>query len=225
MASSENLMAMEKSWPPFRSTLSDSWFFDIFSNKETEALTKALKKSFTNPSIDDDSSHDFSTGTVESFLVIPEIRPEQTPTAAGGLGSGVPIAKSRFEAPAGKITKRKSRTSKRAAATTFITADAANFRQMVQQVTGLRFGGLNPAAQVLKPQPLPLPPRAMNHMQDGGCLPTLDTSAFLLGQVGSTSSQSVELPAGNVPPSPSGAGGFEYDSVFSFPTLESWKAV
>lgn len=223
MASSENLMAMEKSWPPFRSTLSDSWFFDIFSNKETEALTKALKKSFTNPSIDDDSSHDFSTGTVESFLVSPELRPVQTPTVAGGLGSGVSFAKSRFEAPAGKITKRKSRTSKRAAATTFITADAANFRQMVQQVTGLRFGGLNPAAQVLKPQPLPQ--RAMNHMQDGGCLPTLDTSAFLLGQVGSTSFQSVELPAGNVPPSPSGAGGFEYDSVFSFPTLESWKAV
>ncbi|XP_022888057.1 calmodulin-binding protein 25-like [Olea europaea var. sylvestris] len=223
MASSENLMAMEKSWPPFRSTLSDSWFFDIFSNKETEALTKALKKSFTNPSIDDDSSHDFSTGTVESFLVSPELRPVQTPTVAGGLGSGVSFAKSRFEAPAGKITKRKSRTSKRAAATTFITADAANFRQMVQQVTGLRFGGLNPAAQVLKPQPLPQ--RAMNHMQDGGCLPTLDTSAFLLGQVGSTSFQSVELPAGNVPPSPSGAGGFEYDSFFSFPTLESWKAV
>ncbi|CAI9761209.1 unnamed protein product [Fraxinus pennsylvanica] len=216
-------MAMEQSWAPFHPTLSDSWFCDIFSSTETEALTKALQKSFTNPATDDNSSHDFSTDTVESFLVSPALKPVQTPTAAGGLGSGVPVAKSRFEAPVGKITKKKSRASKRAAATrtTFITADAANFRKMVQQVTGLRLGDLNPSAQGLKLQPQ----RAMNDMQDGGCLPTLDTSAFMFHQVGSTSFQSVELPAANLPPSPSGTGGFEFDSFFCFPTLESWKAV
>ncbi|KAL2502042.1 VQ motif-containing protein motif-containing protein [Forsythia ovata] len=229
MASSENLLAMEQPWAAFRPTFADSWFCDVFS-KETETLTKALQKSFTNPSIDNNSSHDFSTDTVESFMVSPELTPVQTPTTAGGLRSEFPVAKRRIEAPTGKITKRKSRVSKRAATTTFITADPANFRQMVQQVTGVRFSGLNeqfPAAQVMNPKPQ----RALNNMQGGGCLPTLDTSAFLLDQLGSTSSLSVELSAANVHPSPpismadGGAAGYGFDSSCIFPTLESWNAV
>ncbi|CAI9782895.1 unnamed protein product [Fraxinus pennsylvanica] len=222
---------MEQPCGTFCQTFADSWYCDVFS-KETEALTKVLQNSYANPSTENNSSHEISTDTVESFLVSPELTPVQTPTAARGLGSGVPVSKIRIDAPTGKITKRKSRASKRAAATTFITADPANFRQMVQQVTGVRFGGLKAqfaAAQLVKPEPQ----RATSHMQGGGCLPTLDTSAFLLDQVGSTSSLSVELPASNVPPSPPvsvadrGGGGFEFESYSycSFPTLESWKAV
>lgn len=230
MVSSENLLAMEQPWGPFCQTFADSWFCDVFS-KETEALTKVLQNSLTNPSIENNSSYEISTDTVESFLASPELTPVQTPTAAGGLGSGVSVSKRRIDAPTGRITKRKSRLSKRAAATTFITTDPANFRQMVQEVTGVRFGGLKgqfAAAQVVKPEPQ----RAMSYMQDGGCLPTLDTSAFLLDQAGSSSSLSVERLAANVSPSQpisvgdgGGGAGFEFESYCSFPTLESWKAV
>lgn len=47
--------------------------------------------------------------------------------------------------PSKKITKRKSRASKRSP-TKYFTADPANFREMVQQVTGFQ-------AKLLKPEP------------------------------------------------------------------------
>ncbi|KAH1039737.1 hypothetical protein J1N35_041480 [Gossypium stocksii] len=54
----------------------------------------------------------------------------------------------------------------------FIKADVANFRQMVQQVTGVHFCNAQMSLSlILKPE-----------HQRLGYLPTLDTSAFLLDQ-------------------------------------------
>ncbi|KAL0359352.1 UNVERIFIED_CONTAM: Calmodulin-binding protein 25 [Sesamum angustifolium] len=121
--------------------------------------------------------------------------------------------------PSGRVTKRKSRKSKRAATTTFIAADPENFRQMVQQVTGVKFGGLNVQLPVA---PVWSTPDPSNPVQPGGGLPTLDTSAFLLdGSVSSLVSQ----PFAAVGDGGAAATERYFDSFCSFPTLESWKAM
>ncbi|KAL2465886.1 Calmodulin-binding protein 25 [Abeliophyllum distichum] len=195
MASSDNLVTIEPQPWRFGQAMADCWISDFFT-KETETLTRALTKSFTNSSPTDHTSTDI----VESLLVKPETTPSQTPTASGCSENEVPFSKRRNVAASGRITKRKSRASKRAT-TTFITADPANFRQMVQQVTGVRFGGefewtdsccadaeTRPAEQVVQPPVVSVPPPS-TVMADGG------------------------------------AAGFSFDSYCSFPTLESWKVM
>jgi hypothetical protein len=142
----------------------------------------------------------------------------------------------------GKVSKRKSRASKRSQ-TTFITADPANFRQMVQQVTGVRFGNSQVSmVPVLKPEPQ----RPGGRLLVGsGYLPTLDTSAFLLDHhqqqlqhhvvTGSTSGSSTGPDFGPGPnlftqPMVGDVGvhsssGLDFGTFSSFPTLESWKVV
>ncbi|XP_038977464.1 calmodulin-binding protein 25-like [Phoenix dactylifera] len=83
---------------------------------------------------------------------------------------------------------------------------------MVQQVTGIQLGDAGlPVEPVLKPEPQ-------------SCLPTLDTSAFLLDRAGlvghaaaahglSFGPAAVEAPA------------FDFDPLASFPTLESWSVI
>ncbi|CAK9188663.1 unnamed protein product [Ilex paraguariensis] len=183
MASSENLATME-TWA-FRPTFTDSWISEAFA-RDTETLTKALQKSLSNHSdivTNDMISPLFNMAKHETTSV-------QTPSVSGSDHETGP--KRRTGVTGGKITKRKSRASKRTT-TTFITADPANFRQMVQQVTGVRFGnGQLPVAPVLKPEPQ----RPVNRLQY--CLPTLDTSAFLLDhhqQVVGPSSASMVQPA------------------------------
>ncbi|MCI25842.1 hypothetical protein A2U01_0047033, partial [Trifolium medium] len=165
------------------------------------------------------------------------------PTVSSLSGSDDSAPK-RQRVAAGKISKRKSRASKRSQ-TTFITADPANFRQMVQQVTGVRFGaGSNVSmASVVKPEPH----RVMGVTGGGrfsatgvGCLPTLDTSAFLLDHhrqqqtVVGPNSDGPEM-SGLGPVSfgqPNDEGGFgsaglDFETFSScFPTLESsWKVM
>lgn len=132
------------------------------------------------------------------------------------------------------MAKRKSRASKRSQ-TTFITADPANFRQMVQQVTGVRFGNAEMAvvAPILKPEPQ----RPGSRLMMGGWLPTLDTSAFLLDHdqenVGmGTGGSGVGLGPGPlgfessvVSDGSSGAAGLDFETFACFPTLESWKVM
>ncbi|CAI9099401.1 OLC1v1036216C1 [Oldenlandia corymbosa var. corymbosa] len=229
MASSDNLVTMEPSWA-FRPTFADSWLTEAFA-RDTETLTRALQKSLSNHS-----------DNLSSEMINPFYPPEtttaavHTPTVSGGSTENETAASKRKNGlggvNGGKITKRKSRASKRST-TTFITADPANFRQMVQQVTGVRFGGngghLLPATltTVLKPEPH----RPVNRIQSG-CLPTLDTSAFLLDpsnqqpqghrslvappQATATPPATVVLPEG-------GSVGFDFQSLCSFPTLESWN--
>ncbi|KAK9920011.1 hypothetical protein M0R45_028578 [Rubus argutus] len=185
----------------------------------------------------------------------PESTP--TPTVSGVSGSdpesvAAPKRQRNAIPVSGKVAKRKSRASKRTQ-TTFITADPANFRQMVQQVTGVRFsnGQVSCMPTIVKPEPQ----RPGGRLPGGGCLPTLDTSALLLDhhhqpqrQLAGPASAAASAagagagggggPVGPVCFGPShgevaegggsfsaGAGGLGFDSFSSFPTLESWKVM
>ncbi|KDP37839.1 hypothetical protein JCGZ_06394 [Jatropha curcas] len=224
----ENLASLE---PFLFRTFQDSWISEAYA-RDTETLTKALQKSLfsDNNLICSDTQH-----------------PPTTPTASNVSGSDpetvAPPKRQRNGIPAtsGKVSKRKSRASKRSQ-TTFITADPANFRQMVQQVTGVRFGNAQlPPVPVLKPEPQR--PGTRLHAA-AGCLPTLDTSAFLLdhhqqpqmvvsvtpGSGSGTGSGSGPGPATVSFPQPVVAdggptAGLDYDTFSSFPTLESWKVM
>ncbi|XP_042052213.1 calmodulin-binding protein 25-like [Salvia splendens] len=142
---SDNLMAMELPWM-FRPTFGDSWIADI----QTDTLTKALQNSISTTSSDGDA-----------FA-------KPSPPTASENDAAAPKQR-RSLPPCGRVSKRKSRASKRAA-TTFIAADPANFRQMVQQVTGVRFSG---QLAVLKPEPQ----RAFGRMQQPSSFDTLDGSS------------------------------------------------
>lgn len=217
---SDNLMAIEQPWM-FRTTFADAWIADIFT-KETDTLTKALQKSISTTSSDGDA---FSAELVDSLFAKAETAapPLQTPTptASGGSENDAPVSKQRrCVPPSGRVAKRKSRASKRAT-TTFITADPANFRQMVQQVTGVRFGGFNgqlPMAPILKPEPQ----RAFGGMQQGAPLPTFDTSARLLDGSAAPPPYMMSAAAGD---GGANAAAIDFDSFCSFPTLESWKVM
>lgn len=213
MASSDNLRGLLDPWASRPIPFADSWISEAFA-RDTETLSKALHMSLSSdhsdavvsPTYDDGNL--LKTGAVSQSVSGSDVEPPPEPKRAGSIPAN------------GKPTKRKSRASKRRT-TTVITADPANFRQMVQQVTGARFvgGSTPPVAPVLKPEPQ----RAVSRIQ--GCLPTLDTSAFLLD---------LHLPREAVPQSlavpPSGlvadsGSGLDFNSFSSFPTLESWKVM
>lgn len=239
-------MASIESWNfNFRPSLADTWI--------TDALQKSISSG--NPAA-------LATDTLSPLLnlIKPDTTTSPTPTVSGVSGGSdpeTPIPKRQRNAipvsgGVGKVSKRKSRASKRSQ-TTFITADAANFRQMVQQVTGVRFGNASsvPMVPILKPEPQ----RPGNRFPGGGggvgaCLPTLDTSAFLLDHhqqqvVGSNSAAALAGGAGtglggsggplsfgsnlgHVSDGPgigSFGGGFDFDTFTNFPTLESWKVM
>ncbi|XP_041023347.1 calmodulin-binding protein 25-like [Juglans microcarpa x Juglans regia] len=238
MASSENLASIEP-WA-FRPAFADSWISEAFS-RDNDSLTKALQKSFCGANLDF-----LQTDTISPLLNL--IKPDTAPTTptVSSLSGGsepetvVPQKRQRNSipaAPAGKVSKRKSRASKRSQ-TTFITADPANFRQMVQQVTGARLGNSQmPVVPILKPEPQ----RPGSRLPGPGCLPTLDTSAFLLDHhqqqamrpnsaAGAVTGVSG---AGQLSFGPNmgladggGVAGLDFDMTFpSFPTLESWKVM
>ncbi|KAL0337868.1 UNVERIFIED_CONTAM: Calmodulin-binding protein 25 [Sesamum calycinum] len=213
MASYDNLTTIEQPWSFRPAFAADAWISDVFT-KENDAITKALQNSFTSTTTTSDV---FSPGMVDSLFAKPDV----TPTPSGGSENDAPVSKlqRRSVPPSGRVTKRKSRKSKRAATTTFIAADPENFRQMVQQVTGVKFGGLNVQLPVA---PVWSTPDPSNPVQPGGGLPTLDTSAFLLdGSVSSLVSQ----PFAAVGDGGAAATERYFDSFCSFPTLESWKAM
>ncbi|KAK7336388.1 hypothetical protein VNO77_16928 [Canavalia gladiata] len=225
MASSENLASIE-SWM-LRPAMTDSWFAECFSR-------------LSGASVPEDN--------VSPFLAKPDAATATTPTVSSLSGGSDQESAPRRRVPvplSGKISKRKSRASKRSQ-TTFITADPANFRQMVQQVTGVRFGGAGVpmAPAVVKPEPQRAVSVGGGRLGAGaGCLPTLDTSAFLLEQVMVGPNSVTAGPGGGL----SGAGplsfsqplggaldahaaslasaGLDFDTFSSFPTLESWKVM
>ncbi|GMI79608.1 hypothetical protein like AT3G56880 [Hibiscus trionum] len=182
MASSENQSSIET--PTFHSTFADSWITEAFS-RDNQALTIALQKSISDSLVN------------PVAWPTPETSPKRQRTVFTP------------PSPTGKVSKRKPRASKRSQ-TTFITADPANFRQMVQQVTGVGFGdGHMPVSPVLKPEPH----RPGNRLLNGagpGFLPTLDTSAVLLDHQQSFSGAVV-------------GSSLDCEIFPSFPTLESWK--
>ncbi|XVF40858.1 hypothetical protein PTKIN_Ptkin01aG0150400 [Pterospermum kingtungense] len=226
MASSENMASIEP-WT-FRTSFADSWISEAFS-RDTEALTRALQKSISNSFSNNDSLSPLLS------LINPTTSPTPTPTtptASNVSGSDPETATKRQRTsnlpPTGKVSKRKSRASKRSQ-TTFITADPANFRLMVQQVTGVRFGQAQmPLSPILKPEPQ----RPGSRLPIGGgpgCLPTLDTSAFLLDhqQPASVSVAETSLfpfQSSIVAEGVASTGAtLDSDTFPSFPTLESWK--
>ncbi|XP_008443217.2 calmodulin-binding protein 25 [Cucumis melo] len=177
------------------------------------------------------SSPPIPTTPLPPFQVSPPVPlPSSTPPPPAPSSSK--RHRSTIPPTAGKVSKRKSRASKNH--TTFITADPANFRQMVQQVTGVRFGNSQiQIPPILKPEPQRVSARFAVCGGDG--LPTLDTSAFLLNnnqqqQQSSGSGSEITQPGpvsfGSELELPNhGPIGSDFDTFSSFPTLESWKAV
>lgn len=228
MASSENWTSFE-TWA-FRPTFENSWISEAFT-RENEVITRALQISISSGV--SSAPVDVSPYSDLANVVKPETPSSQHQgqsfSSSGGGSEAETVSKRSAQNPGippkGKISKRRSRSSKRSPPT-FITADPENFRQMVQQVTGVRFdSGHVPAGSVVKPEPQ----RAvdmMNRLQPGSLLPTLDTSAFLLDH-----HQQVAAPAagqGFVSPAvvaQGGAAGLDFDGFSCFPTLESWKVM
>ncbi|KAJ0099524.1 hypothetical protein Patl1_21066 [Pistacia atlantica] len=213
MTSSENLPALTASWA-FR----DPWFSEV-SAHETETLTKALQKTFSTSTTNFNNNNNNSVSEAfASDFISPFVNPE-TPTVSNVSGSDPETSlpkrqRNGVSGPnSGKISKRKSRASKRTQ-TTFITADPANFRQMVQQVTGAKYG----------------------NSQGSGAF---DTEA---GAAETRWKQQVAMGSGSGPVGGPGVGsgpfnfqtsvmgdggssGFDFDALSSFPTLESWKVM
>lgn len=223
MASSDNLSTRFETWA-FRPAFDNSWISEAFA-RDTEALTKALQKSIATG---------VSSTTVDVspyFLLNPETPSSQlqgqSVSSSGGVSEPETVSKRATQKnaapPKPKIAKRRSRASKRSP-TTFITADPENFRQMVQQVTGVRFGsGQFPVGSVLKPEP-----QRVNRLQAGCLLPTLDTSAFLLEhhqQVAAPVAAEGFAPPCVVAEGGGGGAGFDFDGFSCFPTLDSWKVM
>lgn len=234
MASSSDLSSIE-TWA-FRPAFENSWISEAFA-RDTDALTKALQKSLSDTAgpifaSDGSSSAAAFSDILNAGKTETPSSQQQAQSVSSSGGSECETASKRAARnpapPSGKITKRKSRASKRSP-TTYITADPANFRQMVQQVTGIRFAaGQMPIGSLLKPEPQ-RPVGVLNPLQPGCLLPTLDTSAFLLDhqQPAAVGGQS-SLGFGPPPPpavAEGGGAGFDFDGLSCFPTLDSWKVM
>ncbi|KAF7803966.1 calmodulin-binding protein 25 [Senna tora] len=214
MAYSDHLASIEP-WT-FRTTFADSWFTEALA-RDAQALTNALHKSLSHTN--------------------PDTTPTSAVSALSGSDQETPSKRQRTTVPpaTGKVSKRKSRASKRSSQTTFIAADPANFRQMVQQVTGVRVDNSQMImAPMLKPEPQRNGSRLLpSAAGDGVYLPTLDTSAVLLdrhrqevGSAGPGISGPGPLAFGIVDDGDCFATpALDFDTFPSFPTLESWKVM
>nr|XP_043621435.1 calmodulin-binding protein 25-like [Erigeron canadensis] len=224
----------------------DSWYptSDAFARETESALTKALQQSlFNNPqqfsenisvlnhpvmveqkqnqqnndyyyyTNNNNATASASTITVSGSGSEPET-PGSRPTRGNNNNNN---NNNNLGVMNGKTTKRKSRASKRSM-TTFIQADPANFRQMVQQVTGVKFegNGINNAQfpSVIKPETV-RQPYINNKLQ--GLLPTLDTSAYLLDH---HQSNNYRGSSGSGLTQDGGVGN-DFYAFSCFPTLES----
>ncbi|KAJ0246794.1 hypothetical protein HA466_0172850 [Hirschfeldia incana] len=229
MASSDGLASVDP-WSFRQSFNIDSWLLpDTFSH-DSDALAKALHKSISDP---------LSPSAFFDSAAISDLSPPQTISnvsfgsdqeiAAGCGGGGGAKRKRGLGVSGGKPAKRRSRVSTKKSQTTFITADAANFRQMVQQVTGAKFVGSSPHgnfAPVVKPEPHRLPPSGGVYDRSSSAVPTLDTSSFLSNHHQEnmvTELGSVSAPVGSA--GVVGGSAVELDSYSSFPTLESWPVM
>ncbi|CAL4911809.1 unnamed protein product [Urochloa decumbens] len=125
-----------------------------------------------------------------------------------------------------RVSKRRPRPSRKLP-TTYITADPASFRRMVHQVTGadnLPLPVPPPAETLCRPAPYRAAPAGTS---GGMMLPTLDTSAFLLGAPSSLPATPDQAEAGGAagllgPAAAGGGGACSNYNGSSFPTLDSW---
>ncbi|KFK34924.1 hypothetical protein AALP_AA5G211600 [Arabis alpina] len=237
----EGLASIEP-WQFRQSFNIDSWLLpDPFSH-DTDLLTKALHRSISTSTTTTDPPLSPSA-FFDSATVFSDLSPPQTLSNVS-FGSDPEIAtggkrKRNGGGNGGKPAKRRSRVSTKKSQTTFITADAANFRQMVQQVTGAKFidsSSHSIFAPIVKPEPHRLATRIppSGTMDRNSILPTLDTSSFLsnrtdLGSVSAPVSSFHQSSAAVTTTVVGGGGGggtaVELESYASFPTLESWKVM
>ncbi|CAF1850172.1 hypothetical protein Bca4012_031438 [Brassica carinata] len=236
MASSDGLASVEP-WSFRQSFNIDSW---LLPDHDSDILAKALHRSISTSTPTDP----FSPSAYFDSAAVADLSPPQTlsnVSFASDLdisGAGGANRKRGPGVSGDKPAKRRSRVSTKKSQTTFITADAANFRQMVQQVTGAKFIGSSSHgifSPIVKPEPHRLATRLPP--SSSSVVPTLDTSSFLSNHHQENminDFSSVSAPASSVFQSStastvkSGVGGgggsaVELDSYF--PTLESWKVM
>ncbi|RWW49850.1 hypothetical protein BHE74_00043933 [Ensete ventricosum] len=200
--------------------LPESAWIGEFSARENAALTRALQISLSDATTTTTTtSSSASADTLSSPLLL--LNQQYTPPSSSSSSAAAAAAADAIlhrrgalgPAPAGRVSKRKSRTSKRST-TTYIDADPANFRELVQRVTGARFRGDPAEWQLIKPEPV-RPAVAARADPQQICLPTLDSSAFLL-DTGAVAVPGEDSPFGPPPV-------FDFDPLLPvFPTLESW---
>ncbi|XP_074584068.1 calmodulin-binding protein 25-like [Curcuma longa] len=194
-----------------------AWMSEAFA-RDNEALTRALQISLaadtsssggaTTPSAAAASPSPSSATSSSSSPFLLHRSRQLAPSAAPLQPRSHPLG----PASGARVAKRRSRATKRSP-TTYINADPANFREMVQRVTGIQVVGNQPPAPdaLVKPEPIRAAPGSRAALQQL-CLPTLDTSALLLANGVGSLGAPLELPD------------FDGDVAFSpaFPTLESW---
>ncbi|CAO2162168.1 unnamed protein product [Urochloa humidicola] len=212
---------------------------------ENEALTSALRasmapanaspaaKAFYSSPATPSSSTSSASELLSTSGGHDALAPASRPAAADARP---PPARALKQGPkGGRVAKRKTRPWRRAQ-TTYITADAANFRRMVQEITGLPVAGghassfpaasVSTAATAASPTWTPAPAPAF-------VLPTLDTSAFLLDSATAAPAAVPEAKcsSGSASIATAAAAGDRDSSAllemeamidFPFPTLESW---
>ncbi|CAO2192911.1 unnamed protein product [Urochloa humidicola] len=210
---------------------------------ENEALTSALRASMapahgspaaTAKHFSSPATPSSSTSSASELLSSSGGHDAPAPASRPAAADARPPPARALKGPKeGRVAKRKTRPSRRAQ-TTYITADAANFRRMVQEITGLPVPGpasSSPAASVAAaaaPSWTPVPAPAF-------VLPTLDTSAFLLDSAtaapavpeakcssGSASTATAAAAAAAGDRDSSALLEMEAMMDFPFPTLESW---
>ncbi|XP_051141558.1 calmodulin-binding protein 25-like [Andrographis paniculata] len=188
MASYDALLTAEQPWSA-RLAFSDAWFSDAF----------AIQSSFAGSSAGGDVLR-------PQFVDLVFSKPEVSPSASGGSENEASVSEQRRRIPPRcTISKRKPRPSKRASSTgttTFIATDPADFRWMVQRMTGARFAGgeeAPPASAVLN-----LERRRELYLPESSV-------AFLLNGSGSALNGGAAEARRLAEP------------FCSFPTLESWK--
>ncbi|URE01076.1 VQ motif [Musa troglodytarum] len=177
------------------------------SARENAALTRALQISLS------DTTTTTSSSSASAFT--PPSSSSSSSSAAAAADAILRRRGALGPAPAGRVSKRKSRASK-PSTTTYIDADPANFRELVQRVTGARLEGDPAEPQLMRPK-LVRPAVGARADPQQICLPTLDTSAFLLD----TGAVAVAVPSNDSPFGPPPV--FDFDPRLPvFPTLESW---
>ncbi|KAE8811994.1 translation initiation factor IF-2 [Hordeum vulgare] len=148
-----------------------AWLSPAAAAFENEALATALARASASasPSSRTPSSSSTTTSSASDLSSAPYDAPA-LPAVSCRPSSAAEAAARQCT---GRVSKRKPRVSRRPQ-TTYISADPANFRRMVQEITGYALPGAEKASAV----PAPRRPDPLAFV-----LPTLDTSAcFLLHQ-------------------------------------------
>ncbi|CAL9123180.1 unnamed protein product [Musa textilis] len=190
----------------------DTWMYrscacisEAAIERENDALTKALQISLLA-----DSS---SSSSSAAAAAIPSPMSFSTATFSHLCLPAAVNECHRRDPPAGRVAKRRRSRASRRSPTTYIAADPANFRELVQRATGTLAG--DSAGEHQYPS---------TAVQGSRLVPTLDTSSFLFdgaALAGPDLAGSFE-PAMAVPVLP------QFDPFFvvsTYPMLDSWGVI